>query len=177
MLSENIRAAREAKGLSQIELAARLNVVRQTISKWERGRSVPDADLLVSLANALDVSVNDLLSEMPAPEAVDSQSAGDLRAIAEKLEAVNLWIARQGIRRRAVLEGVSVAVLAATSIGFAAAFVLGSPYLGWDLSDPETAVMATMLHGIEWAFVRAVPFLIVAAGVGVFLAARRRQVF
>ena len=50
MLSENIRAARKARGLSQEELAARLNVVRQTISKWEQGLSVPDADLLIGLS-------------------------------------------------------------------------------------------------------------------------------
>ena len=39
MLSENIKAFRKTKGLSQEELAARLNVVRQTISKWEQGVS------------------------------------------------------------------------------------------------------------------------------------------
>ena len=46
MLCENIKAIRKSKGLSQEELAIKLNVVRQTISKWEQGLSVPDADLL-----------------------------------------------------------------------------------------------------------------------------------
>ena len=50
MLAENLKALRKAKGLSQEELAARLHVVRQTVSKWEKGRSVPDADLLIRLA-------------------------------------------------------------------------------------------------------------------------------
>ena len=49
MLNENIRLIRKAKGLSQEELAIKLNVVRQTISKWEKGLSVPDSDLLISL--------------------------------------------------------------------------------------------------------------------------------
>lgn len=40
MLSENIRAIRKSKGLSQEELAIKLNVVRQTISKWEQGDSL-----------------------------------------------------------------------------------------------------------------------------------------
>lgn len=47
MLNENIKRARKAKGLSQEELAVKLNVVRQTVSKWENGLSVPDSDLLI----------------------------------------------------------------------------------------------------------------------------------
>lgn len=39
MLNENIQALRKSKGLSQEELALKLNVVRQTVSKWERGVS------------------------------------------------------------------------------------------------------------------------------------------
>ena len=63
MLNENIKKARKTKGLSQEELAAKLNVVRQTVSKWENGLSVPDSDLLISLAAALDTSVSALLGE------------------------------------------------------------------------------------------------------------------
>ena len=55
MLGENIRALRKARGLSQQELAERLHVVRQTVSKWEQGLSVPDADMLVRLAECLEV--------------------------------------------------------------------------------------------------------------------------
>ena len=54
MLNENIRSIRKAKGLSQEELAIKLNVVRQTISKWEKGLSVPDSDLLISLSEVLE---------------------------------------------------------------------------------------------------------------------------
>ena len=66
MLSENIRRLRESKGLSQGELAVRLNVVRQTVSKWERGLSVPDADLLIALSEALGQPVSALLGEAVA---------------------------------------------------------------------------------------------------------------
>ena len=55
MLNENIRNLRKAKGLSQEELAIKLHVVRQTISKWEQGLSVPDSSLLISLAEELDL--------------------------------------------------------------------------------------------------------------------------
>ena len=51
MLSENIKAIRKSKGLSQEELAIKLNVVRQTISKWEQGLSVPDSNMLISLTH------------------------------------------------------------------------------------------------------------------------------
>lgn len=61
MLNENIRAIRRSKGLSQEELAGRLHVVRQTISKWEQGTSVPDSDLLIALSEALDTPVSTLL--------------------------------------------------------------------------------------------------------------------
>ena len=64
MLNENIKNLRKAKGLSQEELAIKLNVVRQTVSKWENGLSVPDSSMLISLADALDTSVSELLGEV-----------------------------------------------------------------------------------------------------------------
>ena len=71
MLNENIKAIRKAKGLSQQELAVKLNVVRQTISKWEQGRSVPDADLLIALSEALETPVSTLLGETVTESEVD----------------------------------------------------------------------------------------------------------
>ena len=61
MINENIKNARKAKGISQEEMAVELNVVRQTVSKWEKGLSVPDADVLINIADLLEVSVGDLL--------------------------------------------------------------------------------------------------------------------
>jgi putative transcriptional regulator len=58
MLNENIKALRRTKGLSQEELAIRLNVVRQTVSKWERGLSVPDSEMLVSISEVLETPVS-----------------------------------------------------------------------------------------------------------------------
>ena len=63
MLSENIKAIRKSKGLSQEELAVKLNVVRQTISKWEQGLSVPDSDLLIAMSEALETPVSTLLGK------------------------------------------------------------------------------------------------------------------
>lgn len=61
MFSENLKSARKAKGITQEELALHLHVVRQTISKWEKGLSVPDADLLIRLSEILDVPTSKLL--------------------------------------------------------------------------------------------------------------------
>ena len=62
MLSENLKNLRKSKGLSQEELAIKLNVVRQTVSKWETAKGLPDISLLDPLAAALDVSVMELMS-------------------------------------------------------------------------------------------------------------------
>ena len=75
MLCENIKAIRKSKGLSQEELAIKLNVVRQTISKWEQGLSVPDADMLISLSEAFETPVSTLLGEpVTAAKADDPKS-------------------------------------------------------------------------------------------------------
>ena len=62
MLQDNIRNLRKNRGLTQEELAIRLNVVRQTVSKWETGRSLPDASIMLDLCAVLGITVNDLLS-------------------------------------------------------------------------------------------------------------------
>ena len=80
MLAENLKALRKAKGLSQEELAARLHVVRQTVSKWEKGRSVPDADLLIRLAEELDTTSAALLGPEVPPEAERGGTAEQLPA-------------------------------------------------------------------------------------------------
>ena len=68
MLKDTIKKLRTEQGLSQDELAERVHVVRQTVSKWERGTSVPDADSLVALARALGVSAAELLGESAMAE-------------------------------------------------------------------------------------------------------------
>lgn len=162
MLGDTIKELRKSKGLTQEELALKLNVVRQTVSKWEQGLSVPDASMLIVLAEKLDTPVSVLLGEPVATQDLD-----ELAVLAEKLEIINFQLARQQERRRKVLFWVLVAlwgVIAAIYIGLLA---LGSTYLSWDFSDPETAVAATLLHGFEWVFVRGAPILLVAAAAGI----------
>jgi len=96
MLHENIKALRKAKGLSQEDLAVKLNVVRQTVSKWEKALSVPDAGMLMRIADALGTSVNVLLGE-----AVDEQDEDTtIHELASKLEQINEVLANQAEKRR-----------------------------------------------------------------------------
>ena len=92
MLGENIRAARQKQGMTQEELAARLHVVRQTVSKWEKNLSVPDVQCLQELAQALQVSVSTLLgaAEEPAAESTtENQIANQLARISEQMTIKN----------------------------------------------------------------------------------------
>ena len=168
MLNENIKAIRKSKGLSQQDLADKLNVVRQTISKWEQGLSVPDSDMLISLSEALETPVSTLLGETVTESEVDA-----VKALSEKLEIINLQFARRKTMRRAALHWLLIAVCVGILAVAAVLAVVNSPYLGWDYSAPETAVMGVALHAFEWGFVRLAPFALIAALVGVFLTRKR----
>ena len=143
MLSENIQAIRKSKGLSQEELAVKLNVVRQTISKWEEGLSVPDADMLISLSEALETPASTLLGEYVVEAPID-----DLRALSEKLEVVNLQLACRKAARLTTAHWLLVSLCATLVLVSAALVAMNSPYLGWDFTDPETAVrLSTCSNG------------------------------
>lgn len=168
MLSENIKAIRKSKGLSQQELAIKLNVVRQTISKWEQGLSVPDSDLLISLSEALETPVSTLLGE-----AVTESDVDVVKALSEKLEVINLQFARRKAMRKAILHWLFIALCAGIVIVSAVLVAVNSPYLGWDFSDPEIAVAGTAFHAFEWLFVRLAPLVLIAAIVGVCLTRKK----
>lgn len=168
MLNENIKTIRKSKGLSQEELAVKLNVVRQTISKWEQGLSVPDSDMLISISEALETPVSILLGET-----VVEPEADDLKAISEKLEVINLQLAQRKKARRRMLHWLCISVCAIIVIIFAVLMVLNSPYLGWDYSDPETAVVGVAFHAFEWLFVRLAPIIFIGAVVGFFLTRKK----
>lgn len=168
MLKENIKTIRKAKGLSQEELAIKLNVVRQTISKWEQGLSVPDSEMLVTLSELLETPVSTLLGETVAEPQADQ-----LKAISEKLEVINLQLAQQKTAKRKVLHWICVSLCILIAVIFLILIFLESPYLGWDYSNPETAVAGVALHTFEWIFVRAAPFVFIGAFAGIFLTHKR----
>ena len=131
MLNENIKARRKTKGLSQEELAIKLNVVRQTVSKWENGLSVPDAGMLTKIADALDTSVNILLGE-DAPE----EEQEPVKAIAAKLELLNEQFARRNERNRKIWRTVFAVMGIAALTGIVSEFLLLSELLRVNSSTP-----------------------------------------
>ena len=138
---------RKSKGLSQQELAIQLNVVRQTISKWEQGLSVPDSDMLISISEVLEVPVSTLLGETVVETKVD-----DLKVLSEKLEIINLQLAQKKIARRKIMQGLLIALCSIIVIISAALIALNSPYLSLNYNDPETAVFGAGFHIFEWLF-------------------------
>ena len=168
MLNENIKAIRKSKGLSQQELAVKLNVVRQTVSKWEQGLSVPDSDMLISISEVLETPVSMLLGEN-----IVESDADDLNAISAKLEVINLQLAQRKTTRRKILHWLLISLCAVIAAIFAILLTLGSPYLGWDYSDPETAVLGVAFHALEWLFVRVAPIIFIGAIIGIFLTRKK----
>ncbi len=168
MLSENIKAIRKSKGLSQQELAIKLNVVRQTVSKWEQGRSVPDSDLLIALSDVLETPVSTLLGEP-----VIEPEAYPIEAVSETLEVVK--VQREGRTSRGgnallwafILAGAVVVMVFVVLVG------LGSPYADWDYGDPETAVFGATFHAFEWLFVRLAPIALAGALGGAILTRKK----
>lgn len=106
MLSENLKNHRRAKGLTQDELAMKLNVVRQTVSKWEKGLSVPDSEMLIRIADELDTSVNVLLGET-----VTTDDDTELKEIAEKLELLNEQFAKRNESRRKIWRTIFIIII------------------------------------------------------------------
>lgn len=168
MLNETMKAIRKSKGLSQQELAVKLNVVRQTVSKWEQGLSVPDSDMLISISEALETPVSTLLGETVIETEVDN-----LKAISEKLEVINLQLAQRKTTRRKMLHWLLISLCAVIVITSAALIVIKSPYLGWDDSSLETAVLGVAFHSVEWLFVRVAPIVTLGAIIGIFLTRKK----
>lgn len=122
MFSENLKAYRKAKGLTQEELAIRLHVVRQTVSKWEKGLSVPDADLLLRLSEVLEVPVAQLLGSEVPPEAPADQVAQQLARINEQLAIKNrrakrIWQCVAGVLIGLVVLTLVLVLLNAVAFG------------------------------------------------------------
>lgn len=168
MLNENIKTIRKSKGLSQEELAVRLNVVRQTISKWEQGLSVPDSDMLISISEALETPVSTLLGENVLESEPDK-----LKAISEKLEIINLQLAQTKNTRRRIFHWLFIVLCIVIVMISAALVLLNSPYLNWDYHDPESAVAGVAFHTLEWLFVRLAPIFLIGSIVGVFLTRKK----
>ena len=104
MFSDNIKNLRKNKGFTQEELANKLNVVRQTVSKWEKWYSVPDAEMLKKIAEILETDVSQLLGS-----SIEETSNTDL--VAEQLSRINEQLVIKNRRTRRIWKTIGVVIL------------------------------------------------------------------
>lgn len=168
MLKENLKSARKSKGLSQEELSIKLNVVRQTISKWEQGLSVPDAEMLISISEELDTPVSTLLGE-----SISIDHPNDLKVISEKLEIINLQLSKRKESKRKFWHYTFIAICLITVIIIVGIAVMGDTYLEWDYNKIEYAIIGVIIHSIVWLFVRLSPIIFILSTVGACLTRKK----
>ncbi len=127
-----LAACRKEKDLTQRQLAELLHVSDKTVSKWETGKGLPEAQLMLPLCEALGISVNELLSGERLTETEYQRKAEE--------NMVNLVEGQKG--RQGVGSGVK------TGIGFGAALAMVLSY------HTYTSVWLAILHGIlGWVYV------------------------
>ncbi|MBP3920164.1 MAG: helix-turn-helix transcriptional regulator [Bacilli bacterium] len=154
MLKDNLKTLRKNKGLSQEELSIKLNVVRQTISKWESGLSVPDAEMLITISELFDTPVSEILGEN-----IEEKEKNDLKVISEKLEVINEQLSiSQKQKRKRTITFLIIADICLIAL-FILLAVLGSPYQSWDYSNPEWSIIGTLWHSFEWIYFKVAPFM------------------
>lgn len=156
MLKDNLKTLRKNKGLSQEELSIKLHVVRQTISKWESGLSVPDAEMLVEISEIFETPVSIILGN-----SIEKVENNDLKVISEKLEVINEQLSIEQKRKRRMFGNCLMVIDICLILLFVLLAVLGSPYLSWDFSNPEWAIIGTLWHSFEWIYFKVAPFMII----------------
>ncbi len=168
MLKENIKSIRKSRGLSQEELAIKLNVVRQTISKWEQGLSVPDSEMLISISEVFETPVSTLLGEN-----ISESKVYDLKAISEKLEIINLQLLQSKNAKRKIIHWILISLCVIIILIFISLILLNSLYLNWNYDNPQNAVLGVTFHSFEWLFVRVAPIIIIASVIGIIFTRKK----
>ena len=156
MLKDNIKTIRKSKGLSQEELAIKLNVVRQTISKWESGLSVPDAVMLINISELFEIPVSEILGEN-----IEKKEKDDLKVISEKLEVINEQLSNyQKEKRKKKIQSLIIIDISIILL-FILLAILDRPYQTWDYSITEWAILGTFYQAFEWIFMRLAPIAVI----------------
>ena len=168
MLKDNIKSIRKSKGLSQEELAIKLNVVRQTISKWEQGLSVPDSEILISISEVLETPVSTLLGENISESKVD-----DMKALSEKLEIINLQLSKRKESIRKFWNWTFISICLITVMVFIGTAKMGNIYMELDYNKPEYAVLGVAINSFEWIFIRISPIILIVSIIGIILTRKK----
>ena len=156
MLKDNLKTLRKNKGLSQEELSIKLNVVRQTISKWETGLSVPDAEMLVTISELFETPVSEILGEN-----IEKKEKDDLKVISEKLEVINEQLSNyQKEKRKKKIQALIIIDISIILL-FILLAILDRPCQTWDYNITEWAILGTFYQAFEWMFMRLAPIVVI----------------
>ena len=170
MLKDNLKTLRKNKGLSQEELSIKLHVVRQTISKWESGLSVPDAEMLITISELFETPVSEILGEN-----IEEKEKNDLKVISEKLEIINLQLSKRKESKRKFWHWFFISICLIIIIAFIGIEkIIGNTYMEWDYNDPELAVLGVGVHAFVWIFSRTSLIIFIISIVGACLT-RKKQ--
>lgn len=162
MLSDNLKMYREQKDMTQEDVAKRLNIVRQTLSKWEKGISAPDANMLEKIAGLYDVSVNELLGmEDVCNERLQEEIISELQKVNQQLKTRNqlkrrLWI---------VVMIIGILIIAWGCIGAAMGIINYNVLLGNMTFSEELKTMT--LEGCMNAFLSGIRRIIIGVIIAV----------
>ncbi len=168
MLKDNLKTLRKNKGLSQEELSVKLHVVRQTISKWEQGLSVPDAEMLINISELFETPVSEILGEN-----IEKKEKNDLKVISEKLEVINEQLSNYQKEKRKKRIHALIIVDISIILLFILLAMLRSPYQNWDYSITEWAILGTFYQAFEWIFMRLAPLVVIVSIVVICLIRRK----
>ena len=170
MLKDNLKTLRKQKGLSQEELSIKLHVVRQTISKWEQGLSVPDAEMLINISELFETPVSDILGEN-----IEIKEKNDLKVISEKLEVINEQLSNYQKEKRKKRIKTFIIISIGTLLLFILFAILDRPYEKWDYTITEWAILGTFYQAFEWIFMRVAPFIVVGSIIGICINIKKQN--
>lgn len=139
MFAENLKKIRKDKGYTQEILAEKLNVVRQTVSKWEKGLSLPDVDMLSKIANVLETDVNILL---------DGQiTTTDQSEIVKQLAKINEQLTIKNRRYKKIMKTIAIILLIIVIFGILLVILNIGTFISISNSETTTTV-ETMIKGV-----------------------------
>ncbi len=132
MFAENLKKIRKDKGYTQEILAEKLNVVRQTVSKWEKGLSLPDVDMLSKIANVLETDVNILL---------DGQiTTTDQSKIVKQLAKINEQLTIKNRRYKKIMKTIAIILLIIVIFGILLVILNIGTFISISNSETTTTV-------------------------------------
>ena len=132
MFAENLKKIRKDKGYTQEILAEKLNVVRQTVSKWEKGLSLPDVDMLSKIANVLETDVNILL---------DGQiTTTDQSEIVKQLAKKNEQLTIKNRRYKKIMKTIAIILLIIVIFGILLVILNIGTFISISNSETTTTV-------------------------------------